>query len=352
MIRIQNIYHMLAYAFQVLRGRGYRDVATEQFDNAAELCAAILLRGISLQIKRGLGREYMDRTEAISSLRGKIEVSESVKTRSVMCRQMVCAYDEFSVDTRMNGILKATCRLLLHADISKACKKELRSLMVFFSDVRDVDLATVDWHMRFDRNNQTYRMLMGVCWLVAKGLLQTQTDGSARLMDFFDEQHMSRLYEKFLLEYYRQEHPELAARASCIGWALDDGFDDLLPTMKSDVMLCRGGAVLIIDAKCYSCTTQRRFDKRSIHSDNLYQIFAYVKNKEVELAGTPHTVSGLLLYAKTDEEIQPDGVYQMSGNRISVRTLDLGLPFESIRMQLDEIAETHFAREAPCSDVG
>ena len=198
MIRIQNIYHMLAYAFQVLRGRGYRDVATEQFDNAAELCAAILSRGISSQIKRGLGREYMDRTEAISSLRGKIEVSESVKTRSVMRRQMICAYDEFSVDTRMNGILKATCRLLLHADISKARKKELRSLMVFFSDVRDVDLATVDWHMRFDRNNQTYRMLMGVCWLVAKGLLQTQADGSAKLMDFFDEQRMSRLYEKFI----------------------------------------------------------------------------------------------------------------------------------------------------------
>ena len=352
MIRVQNIYHMLAYAFQVLRGRGYRDVATEQFDNAAELCAAILSRGISSQIKRGLGREYMDRTEAISSLRGKIEVSESVKTRSVMRRQMICAYDEFSVDTRMNGILKATCRLLLHADISKARKKELRSLMVFFSDVRDVDLATVDWHMRFDRNNQTYRMLMGVCWLVAKGLLQTQADGSAKLMDFFDEQRMSRLYEKFILEYYRQEHPELAAQASCIGWALDDDFDDLLPTMKSDVMLCHGGAVLIIDAKYYSCTTQRRFDKRSIHSGNLYQIFAYVKNKEAELAEVPHTVSGLLLYAKTDEEIQPDGVYRMSGNRISVRTLDLGLPFESIRMQLDEIAETHFAREAHCSDVG
>lgn len=352
MIRIQNIYHMLAYAFQVLRGRGYRDVATEQFDNAAELCAAILSRGISSQIKRGLGREYMDRTEAILSLRGKIEVSESAKTRSVMRRQMVCAYDEFSVDTRMNGILKATCRLLLHADISKARKKELRSLMAFFSDVRDVDLATVDWHMRFDRNNQTYRMLMGVCWLVAKGLLQTQADGSAKLMDFFDEQRMSRLYEKFILEYYRQEHPELTARASCIGWALDDGFDDLLPTMKSDVMLCCGSAVLIIDAKYYSCTTQRRFDKRSIHSGNLYQIFAYVKNKEAELAGAPHTVSGLLLYAKTDEEIQPDGVYRMSGNRISVRTLDLGLPFESICMQLDEIAKMHFAREAPCSDVG
>ena len=61
MIRIQNIYHMLAYAFQVLREQGYRDVATEEFANTAELCAAILARGVSSQLKRGLGREYIDR---------------------------------------------------------------------------------------------------------------------------------------------------------------------------------------------------------------------------------------------------------------------------------------------------
>ena len=67
-----------------------------------------------------------------------------------------------------------------------------------------------------------------------------------------------------------------------------------------------------------------------------------MKNKEAELADTEHEVSGMLLYAKTDEEIQPDGVYQMSGNQISVRTLDLGLPFEGIRQQLDGIAESHF----------
>lgn len=71
-----------------------------------------------------------------------------------------------------------------------------------------------------------------------------------------------------------------------------------------------------------------------------------MKNKEAELAGGPHEVSGMLLYAKTDEETQPDGVYQMSGNRISVRTLDLNLPFEQIAAQLDAIAEQHFAKEA------
>lgn len=47
MIRIQNIYYMLAYAFQVLNEQGYENIATEEFDNTAELCAAILARGIS-----------------------------------------------------------------------------------------------------------------------------------------------------------------------------------------------------------------------------------------------------------------------------------------------------------------
>ena len=75
MIRIQNIYHMLAYAFQVLCEQGYREMATEEFDNAAELCAAILIRGTNSQVKRGLGREYIDHTDALSTLRGKFEIT-------------------------------------------------------------------------------------------------------------------------------------------------------------------------------------------------------------------------------------------------------------------------------------
>lgn len=348
MIRIQNIYHMLAYAFQTLQEQSYRDIAAEEFDNTADLLAEILARGVSLQLKRGLGREYVDREDALSSPKGKIELSDSLKTRSIMRRQPVCSYDEFSTDTRMNRILKATIVLLVRADIDKARKKALRRLLPYFADVEGADLSVADWHMRFARNNQTYRMLMNVCWLVVKGLLQTQEDGSIRMMDFHNEQRMSHLYEKFILEYYRYEHPKLSAGAPYISWALDDGFDDMLPTMHSDITLRQGRTVLIIDAKYYGHTMQQQFDKRSVHSGNLYQIFTYVKNKEAELASTPdpHSVSGMLLYAKTDEDVQPDGVYQMSGNQISVRTLDLNQPFETIRSQLDSIAEAHFSKEA------
>ena len=108
-------------------------------------------------------------------------------------------------------------------------------------------------------------------------------------------------------------------------------------------MLTYNDKILIIDAKYYSSNTQTRYDIHKLHSHNLYQIFTYVKNKEYELREKEHTVSGMLLYAKTDEEIYPNNVYQMSGNQITVRTLDLNLPFTEIAEQLDTIAKLHFS---------
>ena len=341
MIRIQNIYYMLAYAFQVLDEQGYRNVAIEDFDNTAELCAAILARGISTQIKRGLGKEYIPRTEALSSLRGKIDITESIKTQALQRNLLVCSYDEFSVNSHMNRIIKSTVLLLLRADITKVRKKKLRKLLVFFDDVDAIDLHSVNWNMQYNRNNQNYRILISICYLVFKGLLQTQSDGTTKLMDFLDEQRMHRLYEKFILEYYRREYPQISANASQIPWKLDDGMSAMLPVMQSDIMLTHGEKTLIIDAKYYSHTTQIQYDKHTLHSGNMYQIFTYVKNKEAELADKPHEVSGMLLYARTDEEVYPENEYRMSGNRIEVRTLNLDRDFSYIKKQLDEIARKY-----------
>ena len=176
---------------------------------------------------------------------------------------------------------------------------------------------------------------MSVCYLVIKGLLQTTADGTVKLMQFLDEQRMCRLYEKFILEYYKKHYPQIKTAASQIGWALDDGISAMLPTMQSDIMLTYGEKTLIIDAKYYGHTTQKQYDVHTLHSNNLYQIFTYVKNKAV--AGGE--VSGMLLYAKTDEAVLPNNSYMMSGNKISVKTLDLDCEFSEIAAQLNAIAD-------------
>ena len=68
-----------------------------------------------------------------------------------------------------------------------------------------------------------------------------------------------------------------------------------------------------------------------------------MKNKDTEFGDEPHRVSGLLLYAATDEAIQPDNSYRMSGNQISVKTLDLNRDFSEISAQVDAIADEHFS---------
>lgn len=147
------------------------------------------------------------------------------------------------------------------------------------------------------------------------------------------------LYEKFLLEYYRKEHPELSANASQIAWQLDDSENQLLPKMQTDIMLSQGNNILIIDAKYYSHMTQQQYGTNTLHSNNLYQIFTYVKNKEFELRELKHTVSGMILYAQTDEYIIPNNTYQMSGNQISVRALNLNQDFSGIAHTLDDIIQ-------------
>jgi len=50
----------------------------------------------------------------------------------------------------------------------------------------------------------------------------------------------------------------------------------------------------------------------------------------------------MLLYAQTDESILPNNEYRMSGNKITVRTLDLNQNFEEISADLNAIAAAHF----------
>lgn len=343
-IFIKNIYYMLSYAFTELKQGGYEDIAAEEFENVHNLLAAILMKGIGKQLKQGLYREYLNHKNDVNTIRGKIDMPGTISHQMTRKRMLTCEYDELSENNLLNQILKTTVLLLLrHSRVDQEYKDNLKKEIMFFSNVDVLDPKMIRWSaIRFQRNNSTYRMLIGLCQFILEGMLLTMDSGERRLASFFDEQRMNRLYEKFILEYYAKECPQVKAAAAQIPWALDDSIGTMLPIMQSDIMLTKGNKVLIIDAKYYTHTTQTHFDVHTLHSGNLYQIFTYVKNKDAEFGNRPHTVSGMLLYAATDEAIQPDNSYQMSGNRISVQTLDLNQDFSKISKQLNGIISQYF----------
>lgn len=333
---------MLSYAFKVLNEKGYRKIETEDFENTAELLSEILIIGVSRQIKQGLVKDYIDVSETTSSVRGKINITESINSQSFIKQKLNCTYDEFSENCYLNQILKSTMNLLVKSDLTRERKKKLKNLLMYFRQVDLIDVKSINWKIRFDRNNQTYKMLINVCYLAINGLIHSEKSGEDKLMEFLDDQQMSALYEKFLLNYFKREHPYILTHAPQIDWQIDKGYDVLLPKMKTDLTLEYENKILIIDAKFYTLNTLENYGKNIHHSSNLYQIFTYVKNKEVELQGKDIEISGMLLYARTNQDIQPDSDYVMSGNRISVKTLDLNQDFEIIKNQLDKIVEDNF----------
>ena len=228
--------------------------------------------------------------------------------------------------------------MIICSDVNNKRRKQLRSLLPYFVDIDEVDLRCIKWTtFRFQRNNHSYRVLMNICYFIVDGMLMTTEIGNLR-MPTFSEEHLNKLFEKFVLNYYKRHYPNLKANADYIKWNISNSEDsiglELLPSMKSDITLHTENHTLVIDTKYYSKMTQVQYGQNKLHSNNMYQIFAYVNNVDKEHCGN---VSGMLLYAQTTEDVIPKFDAIINGNRIMVRTLDLNKKFDIIRTQLDNI---------------
>lgn len=344
-IFIKNIYYMLSYAFQILKQSNYDEVASETFENAQDLFAAILGKGIAQQLKQGLYREYITKNETLSIMRGKLDLQETLRNRIQRKQKLACEFDELSENNLFNQILKtAIYYLLIDEGVDVERKSTLKKLLVFFDGIELLESSGIPWsRLHYQRNNKNYEMLMNVCYFVLDGMLQTTEKGEYK-MEHFSDEHMARLYEKFILEYYNQHHTYLSeVKAGQVKWDLvgdnSESMIRFLPIMQTDIMLRLKDQILIIDAKYYGKTLQHQYDKYSLHSNNMYQIFTYVKNQDKDKTGK---VAGILLYAKTDEDITPDCMFNIGGNQIGAKTLDLNKNFPLIAAQLDKLAEDFF----------
>ena len=335
-ILIRNIYYMLAYAFQELRQNNYAEIEGEKFDDIYDLFAEIMARGISYQLKQGLYREYVERNESMQTVRGKIDINGTIVNKMRNNQQITCTYDELSENNIYNQILVTTATTLIrHSDVKKDKKAKLKQLMLFFQNVQPVDVHTIRWNaLRFDRNNKNYRMLIYLCYFIIREWIMTTDDGNFKLHEFSDE-HMDRLFEKFVLEYYKKHHSETKAKAATIKWNIVEDATDtsVLPIMKTDIFLSLGQRTLIVDTKYYSNIMRQYYGREKLREAHLYQINTYVTQYD---KNHHYNVDGMLLYAKTKEDdIDDKNITLQDGYKLYIRSLDLNNDFESIKKRLD-----------------
>ena len=330
---------MLSYAYHNLQQNNYDDIQTEDFENIYDLLALILAKGMTEQLKHGFYREYVEVNDNLSTIRGKVNLKESYRLKMQEKLKMSCSYDELSENNFMNQILKSTLMYLIyHRNVQRKNKDILKKVLPYLANIDKIDFKSIKMNsVHFTRHNSTYKMLVNICVMVLNECLQTSEDGHNRLA-VFDDDKKARLFEKFVLEYYRKHFLKYQPNPSEIKWDTEEN-TELLPKMMSDICLTdKRGKKLIIDTKYYNKIMLSRFDNdiKKLRSSHLYQIFSYVKNEDRDLS---RNVSGLLLYAKTDEDINLNQKYLLNGNRISVHTIDLYVNFDDIKRQLNLIIE-------------
>lgn len=340
-IRIENVYHMLAYAFEALRKGPYAKIDPDEFANAEDMFAWILGLGMSQLVKQGLFREYVDVVEDMSGLRGKIELCGTINHRIARRPMLTVDHDEFSEDNLFNRILKATVGLLVRSNRLKVSKNLIKHVLPFFAAVSDIRPKDICWdRLRYQRNNQHYLMLMNVCRLVIDRMMMSTTAGNVHVLSLdATDAKLHKLYESFVRAYF-DRHFGLPTRTRHIRWDIEDGTDQTyLPEMEADIVLERGSRALIIDTKFYGAILGGRIGGK-VSSANLYQLLSYVSNYQANHRGA--AVSGMLLYAKTTVDDFNGAEWRIGRHEIEVRTLKLDQKFSAIKASLDGIAYKYF----------
>lgn len=341
-IPIKNIYYMLCYAWNVLEQSDNIILGSEKFDNIYNLFARIYISGTSSLIKRGFNRYYIQENEAVLTLKGKINIAESIKEQTSHNGSMICQFDEFSKDVKLNQIIKTTINILIKSpQLDVDLRNKLLKIRLHFLDIQNIVLSkSLFSSLRYNRNNYHYRMLINVSELIYQGLITNKDGNEISFSDFVRDNQMAKLYEKFVLNFYRTHLNETTynIHSPKLKWNLDEEVSEedlsLLPEMRTDIVIENkaNNTQLIIDTKYYAQTlvSSNWSDIGKIRTAHLFQILAYVNNSD--FLGE---IKGMLLYPTIEKEI--NAYFPLGGRSIGVRTLNLNADWNDITDRLMSI---------------
>ena len=342
-IPIENIYYLLCYAWNKLEEKERVNVSVDDKTELLDLFAKILINGTKILLKRGIDRSYIDFTDEIAGVKGKVQISQTLKSNILFKQRTICTFDTFSSNILTNRILVSTIYSLSRTKaLDKDLKKELITLQRMFSGIELIQINnSLFSQIKLNRNNRFYGFLMNVCQIIYENTLPSEEQGSYKFTDFTrDENKMNQLFEAFIRNFYKIEQSKYnIVKKETIDWQFicdeKDSYQ-FVPKMETDITLENNSEKIIIDAKYYRETMVINYDKEKIKSNNLYQLFSYLLNQE---DNTPKTVNakGILLYPTIEKEY--DLQYKYKTHTIEIRTINLNSNWKLISNRLKKIID-------------
>lgn len=335
MIPVQNLFYLLCYAWDEV---GELDSAEarqlDEFDRLEDLFGWVLARSVIRLARRGLDRSYVPFQEELAGVRGKIELDETVRSNTLVRNRLVCSFEDLSTNVLHNQILASTLAMLSRTDtLAPKARTEVRRALTRMSGVTERPLSLrVFSRIQLDRNRRRYRFPIQVCRLLLQARIVDPVTGGTRFLDVGPEELvMWRVFEKFAARFYRREtHYRVRPQTRLQWWALESvgpGSEGRIPQMRPDLLLSTPERRIILDTKYYKGGGLGDEDAAKLRAGHLYQMFAYVMNRERAKPDGPQH-EGILLYPTVGRETRVE--FRTHGHRFQARSVDLGRPWREV----------------------
>jgi 5-methylcytosine-specific restriction enzyme subunit McrC len=273
-----NLLKMLARTRRLAIHEADLTRLAEQNLTILEIFIRLFCDKLFVEVHRGLVSRYERHSDNLPALRGKLMTGLQATLNAFHPERFRREFDEFTVDTPVNRVLKAAVRRLRRVTRNGDNARRLAELAFTLEGVTDVPTAALEWHrLHVDRANRRYEPLVAMARMILLNRTQDVTSGGLEGFGLvFD---MNELFEEYIGEVAR-------ATFTPSGWqvVLQGPSLYLLQDRKSgtgafqtrpDVTGLRNGRpVWIIDTK-WKVVLDKQERKHKIGQGDVYQMLGY-----------------------------------------------------------------------------
>ena len=341
-IKIENIWYLLLYAWDMVRWKGKSKSAVEKSPELLGLLATVLTDATQEIIRYQLDRAYTKREAILAGIRGKVDFASSLKLRTFDRGRTSCSFSDLTVDSLKNRIIRGTLDRLLsdprlvHANSTQSFEKDLKHrIRRAVRALEGVTLVPIDAaifaRVQLSPSDRIYALPLAICSLIYRLQMPAEVNGDRLMVALLkDKLRFYQLFEDFIRNFYKIHLKSHRVQREVLSWG-EVPSNSLVPQMRTDITVIERAppySRMVVDTK-YSTTTLT--DRKKFKSENLYQIYAYLRTQEGR-GPAFENADAMLMYPTTETDV--DSTMSVQGHSIRVVTVNLSRGWQEIEAQL------------------
>ena len=354
-IPIRNVWHMLLYAWNEVpldqvRSWPLQHAALERAPTLDALLALVLIRLIQQRLRIGLGHEYIEETNSLRGIRGRINFAETINQHALERGQLICQFQGYHLNSLKNQIIRSTLARLVKVGefgpdpaLVREIQQKLRLLLRDLDGIDFIEL-TPDLIRRqlYARSghDHDYRLMLSICDLILQRQIPGDSEGRTRaLVPMIDRELLVlyKIYERFVANFYRMHLKDWEVSAQKrLEWHAAEA-NERLPLMIPDIVMQDRSTrrMIVLDTKFTAQSlTENQWGKAIFDSSHLYQLYTYLKSQE-HISEVHRTAAGILLYPAVRNRFSER--VKLQDQVIRIESVDLAAPWQEIEGQLLEL---------------